>query len=144
MKVVIDTCIIVDALQNREPFSQAAQKILMMSANYAIDAYTTAKAVTDVYYLCHKCTHSNDAARKIISDLLVIIGLADTAGADIREALTMGLSDFEDAVMVSTAVRIGAECIVTRNLKDFRNVEIPVYTPEQFLDMMDNMDEEIE
>lgn len=142
MKVVIDTCIIVDALQNREPFSQAAQKIIMMSANYAIDAYTTAKAVTDVYYLCHKCT-SNDAARKIISDLLVIIGLADAAGADIREALTMGLSDFEDAVMVSTAVRIGAECIVTRNLKDFRNVEIPVYTPEQFLNMMDN-DEEIE
>ena len=29
MKVVIDTCIIVDALQNREPFSQAAQKILI-------------------------------------------------------------------------------------------------------------------
>ena len=25
-----------------------------------------------------------------------------------------------------------------------RNVEIPVYTPEQFLDMMDSMDEEIE
>ena len=47
-------------------------------------------------------------------------------------------------VRVSTAVRIGAECIVTRNVKDFRNVEIPVYTPEQFLDMMDNMDEEID
>ena len=33
MKVLVDTCIIIDALQSRVPFAEAAQKIFIHSAN---------------------------------------------------------------------------------------------------------------
>ncbi len=43
------------------------------------------------------------------------------------------MKDYEDAVMVQTALRIGADCIVTRNLKDYKLSSFPVYSPEQFI-----------
>ena len=38
--------------------------------------------------------------------------------------------------MVQTALRVGADCIVTRNIKDYTLAEIPVYSPEQFLEKL--------
>lgn len=33
MRVLVDTCVIIDALQSRVPFAEAAQKIFIYSAN---------------------------------------------------------------------------------------------------------------
>lgn len=33
MRVLVDTCIIIDALQSRVPFAEAAQKIFIYTAN---------------------------------------------------------------------------------------------------------------
>lgn len=38
--------------------------------------------------------------------------------------------------MVETGSRVGAECIVTRNLKDYKLSSLPVLSPEQFLEEM--------
>ena len=38
--------------------------------------------------------------------------------------------------MVQTALRVGADCIVTRNIKDYTLAEIPVYSPKQFLEKL--------
>ena len=59
MRVLIDTCIIIDALQSRVPFAEAAQKIFIHSANKQFEGYITAKSVTDIYYLTHRLTHSD-------------------------------------------------------------------------------------
>ncbi|MBP1565657.1 MAG: hypothetical protein J6A58_07905 [Oscillospiraceae bacterium] len=57
----------------------------------------------------------------------------DTSGEDCRQALLSKISDFEDAVMVETAKRSKADCIVTRNIKDYANADITIYTPEEFI-----------
>lgn len=54
MRAVIDTCVIVDALQNREPFCKDAQAIFLLCANRQFDGFVTAKAMTDIYYLTHR------------------------------------------------------------------------------------------
>ena len=42
--------------------------------------------------------------------------------------------DFEDAIQITAAQSINSmNCIVTRDLKDYKNAEILVYTPDQFL-----------
>ena len=66
----------------------------------------------------------------------MIFDVLDTAGSDCRKAITSQLSDYEDAVMVETAVRTQMDCIVTRNGRDYANADLPVYSPEQFLQMM--------
>lgn len=44
--------------------------------------------------------------------------------------------DFEDAMQYHTAMADNADCIVTRNKKDFTGTEIPVMEPQEFLDML--------
>lgn len=39
MKVLVDTCIIIDALQSRVPFAEVAQKIFIHSANKHFEGY---------------------------------------------------------------------------------------------------------
>ena len=45
MRVLVDTCVIIDALQSRVPFSEAAQKLFIYSANKQFEGYITAKSV---------------------------------------------------------------------------------------------------
>lgn len=59
MRVLLDTCVVIDALQSREPFYEEAQEIFLAAANRRIDGFLTAKAVTDIYYLTHRLTHSD-------------------------------------------------------------------------------------
>ena len=133
MRALIDTCVIIDALQNREGFAENAQQIFLLAANRNIAGYVTAKSVTDIYYIMHRFFHDDKMTRKALQRLLVIFGIMDTGGEDCRQALLSQVSDFEDAVMIETAKRSEADCIVTRNTKDYVNADITVYTPEEFI-----------
>lgn len=133
MKALIDTCVLVDFLQKRAPFDTDARDVMMLAAGNFVEGYTTAKAVTDIYYLAHRMTHSNEETRKIIANLLTIIDIMDTKSVDARLALSSPVSDYEDAVMAETAKREKADCIVTRNIKDYAHAGIPVFTPSDFI-----------
>jgi hypothetical protein len=55
------------------------------------------------------------------------------------------LNDFEDAVQYYAAKSVGADVIITRNLKDYQqNLRFRFYQPEQFLQntiMQDKIDQ---
>lgn len=136
MKAVIDTCVIVDALQCREPFCKDAMSIFLLCANRQFDGLLTAKAITDIYYLTRRQTHSDKETREILTKLCTLFGLLDTTALDIRKAITAETSDFEDAVMIETAIRSGTDCIVTRNTRDYAQAKLPVYTPAEFLKLL--------
>ena len=82
MRVLVDTCVIIDALQSRVPFADAAQKLFIYSANKQFEGYITAKSVTDIYYLTHRLTHSDAETRKILSKLFTLFHLLDTTSLD--------------------------------------------------------------
>ena len=69
MRAVIDTCVIVDALQSREPFCEDAQAVFLLAANRQFEGFLTAKAVTDIYYLTHRKTHSDPETRDVLTKL---------------------------------------------------------------------------
>lgn len=133
MTVLIDTCVIMDFLQNREPFFADAYTVLRYAAMEQFDGFITAKSAADIHYLTRRCTHSEEESRSKLNKLLAIVGLLDTTAEDVFHALSSNTSDFEDAIMIETAVRCDADCIVTRNIKDFSKSPLAVYTPEQFL-----------
>ncbi len=140
MKALIDTCIVIDALQNREPFSNDAKLIFLAAANHQFIGSITAKAVTDIYYLTHRHTHNDKASREILNKLFTLFDVIDTAGMDCRLAVNSSISDYEDAVMIETALRTKIDCIVTRNIKDFKNSAVQIYSPEEFLNRLENAD----
>ncbi len=133
MRAIIDTCIVVDALQSRQPFCVSAQEIFLSAANERFVGCITAKSVTDIYYLTHRLTHSDAETRKILSKLFSLFQVVDTAGTDCTHALPSPVSDYEDAVMIETAKRCEADCIVTRNTEDYKLSSVTVYSPEEFL-----------
>jgi len=45
-------------------------------------------------------------------------------------------ADFEDGLQYFTARENGQELIITRNLKDFKNADLPVLTAKQFLETL--------
>ena len=142
MRVLIDTCVIIDALQSREPFCKDAQEIFLLAANRKIDAFITAKSVTDIYYLMHRITHSDKDTREVLSRLFKLFDLADTVGTDCKYALSSEVSDYEDAVMIETAARTQMQAIVTRNTKDYSKSVVPVLTPDALIQKIAEEDTE--
>ena len=141
MRAIIDTCVVIDALQNREPFCADAQRVFLAVANRRVGGSITAKAVTDIYYLMHRYTHDDAQSRRALSAIFTLFDVLDTAGLDCRRAISSEISDYEDAVMVESAIRAEVDCIVTRNKRDYEKSVVPVYSPAEFLDLIQPEDE---
>ena len=132
MKVLVDTNIIIDALQSRDGFLEDAREVILGVGDY--DGYITASSVTDIFYLQNRYFQDKEKARENLEDLLEIFGVLDVTGEDCRRALRGGMVDFEDAVLVEAAMRNGVDIIVTRNKKDFKGASIEVLAPREFLE----------
>ena len=130
---LFDTCIVMDVLQKREPFFDDAHKLFLAVANRRIKGCLTAKSILDIYYLFHRQSHGADETRKSISALLNLFEILDTSAIDCRKAILSGISDYEDAVMTETAIRERVDCIVTRNLRDFKNTSVRILSPEDLV-----------
>ena len=96
------------------------------------------KSPADIYYLTHRCTHSDEKARSILNSLLSIVSMLDSTAVDVFHALSSETTDFEDAVMIETAIRSKVDCIITRNTKDYRKSPVPVYTPDDFMKALED------
>lgn len=136
MIAVVDTCIVIDALQNREPFSADAQRLFLAVSNRQFRGVLTAKAITDIFYILRRSLHNDALTKECIHKLFVLFDIADTFAVDCQLALSAPIKDYEDAVMIETAKRIGADCIITRNLKDYSSTDIPVFLPLDFLEKL--------
>lgn len=136
MKVLIDTCVVIDALQNRKPFNEDAEAVFLSVANRKCAGFITAKASTDIYYMMHRAFHSVNKTKNALEIIFALFEIIDTSGMDCRKALASEITDYEDAVMVESAVRSGIDCIITRNLKHFAGSPLSVYSPGEFLKLI--------
>ena len=108
-------------------------KLVNAVSDQDIEGIITAKSITDIYYLMRKNLHSESAARKILDKLFILFNVEDTYSVDCHGAIASPVTDYEDAVMVQTAKHIGADCIVTRNTKDYKRSEVPFLSPQELL-----------
>ena len=133
MKALLDTCIVIDLLQKREPFFDDAHMTFLAAANNQFEGYISAKSVSDIYYLMHHYLHDDTQTRIALDALFKLFSILDTTELDCKKALISPLSDYEDAMMVETALRTGVDCIVTRNVKDYARSQVNVLSPNDFL-----------
>lgn len=54
----------------------------------------------------------------------------------IDESVASDFRDFEDAMQYYSALREGADVIITRNKNDYQAAQIPVYEPQEYLDLL--------
>ena len=133
MKVLLDTNIIMDALQERSPFDVQAKEILRMAQSGDITAMFTANAAADIFYLYSRARDTK-IARSALSFLLNQFGVADVTHSDCLDAMKLQIEDFEDALVAVCAAKEKAEFIITRD-EGFLKADSPVETisPTEFL-----------
>lgn len=131
MKFLIDTNVVLDVFEKREPFYANSRNILELAARGKIEAYITSNCVSDIYYTYHKHNHNSDECKKAIATLLKILNVLDVNGSDCTKALVSNVSDYEDAMLIETGLRNNIDYIVTRDYKHFRNSKIPALDPSE-------------
>ncbi|MFM2224089.1 MAG: hypothetical protein RJA07_291 [Bacteroidota bacterium] len=77
--------------------------------------------------------HSEKQAKEIIVETVRLLEMTTTNQKITDEALASNFLDWEDALHYYSALHYGVDCIVTRNVKDFKHSKIPILTPEHFI-----------
>ena len=141
MRVLLDTNVIVDVLQDREPWCAAGKAIFLAVANKEVTGCITAKEAADVHFFSRKQFSGEDnvdeKARQVLAKLFILFEAIDTLEVDCKNALAFPNNDYEDAIMIETALREGVDCIVTRDKIHYKQSPVRVYTPEEFLQLID-------
>ena len=137
MKALIDTNVMVDVLQSREPWCKQGQEVFMAVANKKIVGCITAKEAADIHFFCRKQfvgqENVDERARNVLAKLFALFEVLDSLAEDCQNALGIRNGDYEDAMMMATASRSGVDCIITRNKTHFSGGSVPVYSPDEFL-----------
>jgi len=138
MKVLFDTNVILDVLIDRQPFSEPAVQLMLKVEKSEIQGFICATTIITIYYLISK-TLGNIAAKKHIKSFMSLFEIAPVTRTVLENALTNQFNDFEDSVLHESAIHSGAEYIVTRNISDFKNSNIPVFEPVDLLKLIESL-----
>ncbi|MCL2195670.1 MAG: PIN domain-containing protein [Oscillospiraceae bacterium] len=132
-RVLIDTNVLIDYINAREPFWQNAKDIFKLCEDKAIYGCVAAHSIINIMYVLRK-DFSPAQLREILVHLCAVLYVVDVTRYMIIFALENDLfGDFEDFVQAQCAQHYHAEYIVTRNCSDFRASPVPALTPEEFL-----------
>lgn len=135
MRILVDTNVVLDVVLARKPWVAEATDLLDRAARRELDGFVAAHSVTTVFYVVER-ERDRRTALTAIGDLLSVVGVAEVGSADFQRALTFGLKDFEDAVQVAASLRIGADFLVTRNAKDYKDAPVSVKAPGELLALL--------
>ncbi len=130
-KIFVDANIVMDLLEKREEFYQEAQELFTLSDKKNVRLYVSALTLANVHFLLYK--HLRMEARKVLAKFKVLVEVLAVDDKILDLALTSDLKDFEDAIQYYTAIGNEMDIIITRNKKDFKNIDFPILTAKEFL-----------
>lgn len=134
MKVLFDANVVLDWLMGRQPNAEPSTKALREAIRLGYHCLFPASSVNDIYYVMRKEFQNKALAKERIADLLSLLSLAPVTQKTIGLSLSYNGTDFEDDIIVATAVTSEVDCVVTNNISDFsRYPFMASYTPTQFL-----------
>ncbi|MDQ0636689.1 putative nucleic acid-binding protein [Pedobacter sp. W3I1] len=132
-KIFVDTNIIVDLIADRKPFSKFAIEIFERAERNEVQLFTSSHSIATTHYLLKKHLEEKKL-RDVIYNVLYYIQIIAIDQDIIKKGLKSKHKDFEDALQMLCAYNIEKlDYIVTRNIKDFKDSEIPVFPPDELL-----------
>ena len=97
----------------------------------------SALSVVNTVYLARKYKYPLDEVYSKLRLVADFVDVADLCGQNVIDMLDSDWKDYEDATQYRSAIDEQADCIVTRNKKDFKASTIAVLTPAEFFDQID-------
>lgn len=130
-KLFLDSDILLDVSLKRPGFFLPALNIVHLLDKGQLKAITSSVAFVNVHYFLDKYDRANRYS--LLKEIRSVVSIVNVDETIIDMALKSDSPDFEDTVQYYSAVNGGADFIITRNIKDYKQSTIPVLTAEQFL-----------
>lgn len=128
MRILIDSNVVFDVSQRRQPYYAASLQVLRMARRGELAAAVASITLANGFYV-FKDDFAQFAKERLLEDVEVCCGDAFQT----KMILPLGFSDLEDALQAAAAVAWKSSFIITRNVKDFKLSPIPAKTPADFL-----------
>jgi len=125
MRILIDCDVLLDIALERAPHVTDSAAVLRWVQSGGIAAVA--------WHTLTNCSYILKGGRPFLGKLLELVEVVSTGTAEARRALTLPMTDVEDAFQASAALAWGADFIITRNIADYRRSPVKAVTPTDFL-----------
>ena len=128
MKVMFDINVVLDIVAHRLPFYEDSRAAYLKTVGDGDEPCLSVHALATLYYLLGAAS-TRKQRRAVMDWIFGAFKVAGLSADEVEIARNLGLSDFEDALVVAAAKSSGCRCIVTRNVRDFSRCGMRVADP---------------
>jgi len=130
MRLFIDTDILLDFALGREPYVGAAAGVLEWAGENPGQCAVAWHSLANFHYL------TKGRSVEFIGELLEFVEIPRTGTREMKQAMSLGFDDLEDAMQVAAALLFDAQVIVSRNGKHYRKSPIKVMGASELLPIL--------
>lgn len=130
-RLFLDTNIVVDLLEGREPFCYDAAQLFTMAHDKKVELLVSPMTFSTASFLLRK--HGSEGVRNLLSNLRQLVSVTISDERTVDDSIASQFKDFEDAMQYYTVLNAKAEIIITRNGKDFTASKLPVMTATEYI-----------
>lgn len=132
MKLFIDTNVVLDLLQYREPWINDTIVLFQLAKEKKVELIVTDLTFVNVVYIAGKNFEKKKLYETLVG-LKKLVSVIPIGDACIEQALNGEFPDFEDATQYFAAKREHVDYILTRDENGFKISDIPVMNVTDFL-----------
>lgn len=137
-KLLLDTNVVVDYLNEREPFYEKARLLMIGGRVGEFELWISSSQVTDLVYILSNGGRASEmeAVMGRLRGLRTFVNVFAASEREIDLMLAASWRDPEDYLLYEIALALKADAIVTRNQSDFPQGLVPVMNCDEFFQWM--------
>lgn len=132
MRILLDTDVVLDYILENEGHFDNSEQIFTYLNKSVIEVFVGSITPINVFYITRK-RKGKEIAFQAVRFLLDSVQFCVSDQKIMENAFSLGFLDYEDAVQCASAVSENLDAIITRNASDFVKSPIPIYSPAEFL-----------
>lgn len=133
MRFLVDTNVYLDLILDRENSGKDAELFFKNCNLNKSQVYITSMSLRDIGYAVHRVYHDQHKTLQAQFRAYEICSkVIDITADDSINSLFSEVKDYEDSLVLEAAKRTLVDAIITNNVKNFKNDEIPVITPKEY------------
>lgn len=138
-KLLVDTNVIIDYLNGREPYFEKARLLMLAGRVGDFDLWISSSQASDLVYILSDGGRRSLMARTLerLRGLRTFINVYAVGSSEVDKMLASSWSDPEDALLFEVALSLKADAIVSRNKSDFESSLIRVFDCEELFDWLE-------
>lgn len=138
-KLLLDTNIVIDFLNQREPFYEPARLLMIAGRVGEFDLYLSASQMTDLVYILSNGGRASEVPHALerLRKLRMFVQVLPTSAREVDLMLASSWSDPEDCLLSESAAAHGIDAIITRNGADFEKSLVPVFDCQGYFEWLE-------